>query len=184
MRFSSSASSSSWRSGWLASSAALHFSSSSNSRSSSGILDLLAVLVEALQALLDHHQVAQDQLGLDVFQVAQRIDRALLVGHGLVREQAQHVREGVHHAQAGQVAGVAQVLLRDGRHVHVFHGGVRDSWAARRAAPARPGARRARVATPVRAAVEPMRVSWWTPVRIVNREVLPTMGRPIMAVFI
>src|SRR5579859_6896108 len=39
-------------------------------------------------------------------------------------------------------------------------------------------------ATPVRAAVDPMRVSWATPVRIVNREVLPVMGRPIMAVFI
>jgi hypothetical protein len=36
----------------------------------------------------------------------------------------------------------------------------------------------------VRAAVEPMRVSCWTPVRMVNREVLPTMGKPMMAVFI
>src|ERR1035438_91448 len=39
-------------------------------------------------------------------------------------------------------------------------------------------------ATPVRTAVDPMRVSDWTPVRIVNREVLPTMGKPMMAVFI
>src|SRR5690348_4346032 len=38
--------------------------------------------------------------------------------------------------------------------------------------------------TPVRTAVEPMRVSWCTPVRIVNSEVLPVMGNPIMAVFI
>jgi hypothetical protein len=29
-----------------------------------------------------------------------------------------------------------------------------------------------------------MCVSWWTPVKIVNNEVLPTMGRPIIAVFI
>src|SRR5215469_4855009 len=37
---------------------------------------------------------------------------------------------------------------------------------------------------PVRTAVEPMRLSCATPVRIVNREVLPTIGRPIIAVFI
>src|SRR5579885_3624930 len=41
MRFSSSASRSSWRSGWFASSAALHFSSSANSWSSSGFLIFL-----------------------------------------------------------------------------------------------------------------------------------------------
>ena len=39
-------------------------------------------------------------------------------------------------------------------------------------------------AMPVRAAVDPMRVSWCTPVRIVKRDVLPVMGRPMMAVFI
>src|ERR1051326_6519279 len=39
-------------------------------------------------------------------------------------------------------------------------------------------------ATPVRAAVEPIRVSWCAPVRMVNREVLPVMGKPMMAVFI
>ena len=32
--------------------------------------------------------------------------------------------------------------------------------------------------------VDPIRVSWCTPVRMVNREVLPTIGRPIIAVFI
>ncbi len=40
------------------------------------------------------------------------------------------------------------------------------------------------LATPTCTAVEPMRVSWWAPVRMVNKDVLPTMGRPMMAVFI
>src|SRR5438876_5737262 len=39
-------------------------------------------------------------------------------------------------------------------------------------------------ATPVRADVEPILVSWCTPVRMVNNEVLPVMGRPMIAVFI
>src|SRR5271170_3291200 len=40
------------------------------------------------------------------------------------------------------------------------------------------------LATPTRTAVEPIRASWCAPVRMVNRELLPTMGRPIIAVFI
>ena len=78
--------------------------------------------------------------------------------HGLVGEQAEDVSEGVHHAQAGEIAGVAQVLLGDGRHVHVFDGGVRHFGRLEQAARA---SRRASgtLATPVRTAVEPMRVS-------------------------
>ena len=148
-----------------------------------GILDLLAILVQALQALFDHHQVAEDEFGLDVLQIAQRIHRAFLVRDGLVFEQAQHVGEGVPHAQAGQVAGIAQALPGDRRHVHVFDRGVRDLGRLEEAAErfqarvgnfgdagARGGGTDARF--------------WWTPVRMVNREVLPTMGKPIMAVFI
>ena len=115
MRFSSSASSSRLRSGWLASSAALQRLQQFELVVELGILDLLAILVQALQALLDHHQIAEDQFGLDVFEVAHGIDRALFVRHGLVLEDAQHVREGIRHAQAGEIAGVAQSLLRDGR---------------------------------------------------------------------
>ena len=69
-----------------------------------GVLDLLAVLFQALEALFHHQQVAEHQLHLDVFQVAHRIDGPLLVRDGGVLEQAQHVGEGVHHPQAGQVA--------------------------------------------------------------------------------
>ena len=46
--------------------------------------------------------------------------------NGIVGEQAQHVREGVHHAQAGHIAGIAEALLGHRRRIHVFHGGVRD----------------------------------------------------------
>ena len=105
-----------------------------------GVLDLLAVPVEAFQALLDHHQVAEDQLGLDIVEVAQRVDRALLVRHGVALEDAEHVGQGVHHAQAAQVARLAQSFLGDGREVEVLDGGVRD---ASRAGRPRPGVQRA-----------------------------------------
>ena len=185
MRFSSSASSSSSRSGWLASSSALHLLQQLEFAVELGVLDLLAVLVEALQALFDHHQVAEDQLGLHVLDVAHRVDRALLVRHGVVVEEAQHVGEGVDHAQAGQIAaGVAQSLLRDGGHVQVLDRGVGDLGRLEQLAPARPGARRAPWRCRCARRWSRCGVSWCTPVRIVNRDVLPTMGRPMMAVFI
>ena len=90
-----------------------------------GVLDLLAILFEPLQALLDHHEVAEDEFGFDVLQIAHGVHRALLVGDGFVGEQPQHMGEGVHHAQAADVAGLAQVLLGDGGHVHVLDGGMR-----------------------------------------------------------
>src|SRR5512136_84819 len=40
------------------------------------------------------------------------------------------------------------------------------------------------VATPSRASMLPTRACSWRPVSIVNRAVLPTMGRPMIAVFI
>ena len=80
----------------------------------------------SFEALLHYYQIAENQLGLDVFEIAQRIHRSLFMGHGLIGKQAQHMREGIRHSQAGHIAGVAQVLLRDGWHVHVFHSGMRD----------------------------------------------------------
>src|SRR5213078_3166028 len=38
--------------------------------------------------------------------------------------------------------------------------------------------------TPTLASINPTRVASCTPVRIVNKDVLPTIGRPIIAVFI
>src|ERR1017187_5368665 len=146
--FSSWASKSSCRSGWLSPSAARHLCSRSNSWSSSGVnlmkrclaaplqqielvvqlgvLDFLAVLLQALEPLLHHHEVAENQLRFHVFQVAYGVHRAFFVGNGFVLKQAQNLGESVHHPQTGQVAGIAQVLLRDGRHIHVFHRGMRD----------------------------------------------------------
>ena len=37
---------------------------------------------------------------------------------------------------------------------------------------------------PTRASINPTRVASCTPVRMVNNDVLPTMGRPMIAVFI
>ena len=91
-----------------------------------GVLDLLAVFFEALEAFLNHHEVAEDQLGLDVLQVAHGIDGAFFVGDGGILEEAQDVGHGVDHAQAGQIGRIAQGLFGDGREIQVLDGGVRD----------------------------------------------------------
>src|SRR5450759_5086887 len=85
-----------------------------------GVLDLLAVLFEALQALFEHREIVEDELGLQVFHVAYGVDGALLMGNGVAGEKAQNVGEGVDIAQAGDTARVAQGLLGNGGHVHVF----------------------------------------------------------------
>ena len=46
----------------------------------------LRIFLEPLQALFDHDKITQDQLRLHVFQVADRTDRAFLVGHGIALE--------------------------------------------------------------------------------------------------
>ena len=91
-----------------------------------GAFDFLAILLQPLHALFDHHQVAQDQLDFNVFEIAQRIHRALFVRHGVALKQAQHVRQSIGHAHAGQVTRIAQGFLGDGREVQVFHRRVRD----------------------------------------------------------
>jgi hypothetical protein len=105
------------------------------------------------------------------------------VRNGIVLEQAQHLRESVHHAQAGDVAAsrrlsfeIAGMSTYSTEACVTFLGSNSLASSSRRAS--------GTLATPTRAAVEPMRVSWCAPVRIVNNDVLPTMGRPIMAVFI
>ncbi len=78
-------------------------------------LDLLAIFLQALHALFDHHQVAQNQLDLHVFQIAHRIHRAFFMRHGVALKQPQDVRQRVRHAHAGKITGVAQSFLGDGR---------------------------------------------------------------------
>ena len=183
MRFSSSWSSSSWRSGAIRLHRGFALLEQLEFPVQLRILDLLAVFIQALQPLLDHHQVAEDQLGLDVFQIPQRIDTAFLVRNGIVLKQPQHVRKSVHHPQAGDIAGIAQALFRQAgistystaACVSLF-GSNNLASASRRAS--------GTLATPIRAEVDPMRASWCAPVRMVNKDVLPVMGRPMMAVFI
>jgi hypothetical protein len=123
-RFSSSGSSSIWRSELVGLEAGFALFEQLEFAVELGILDLLAVFFEALEAFFDHYQVAEDQLGFDIVHVAEGIDGALFVGDGFVGEEAQDVGESVDHAEAGEITGVAQVLLGDGGHVDVFHGGV------------------------------------------------------------
>ena len=103
-----SASSFSSRSGWSASSVALARCSSSNSRSSSGFLIFLRSLSRRSRRFSTTTRSLRISSIFDVFQVAQRIDRALFVRHRVALEQPQHVGQGVRHAQAGQIARVAQ----------------------------------------------------------------------------
>ncbi len=89
-------------------------------------LDLLAIFLQALHALLHHHQVAQDQLDLHVFEIAHRIHRAFLVRHGVALKKPQHVGQRVGYAHAGEIARIAQRLFRDGREIEILNRGVRD----------------------------------------------------------
>ena len=105
------------------------------------VLDLLAVFVQALQAFLHHHQVAEDRVRFPRLRdrapdrpSPSRAERCRL-RTGAARGQTRPPRAGWPGSR------VAQGLLGDGRHVQVFDRGVGDSWAARTSGPARPGAR-------------------------------------------
>ena len=84
---------------------------------------LLEVLLEALEALLNLAEVADDQIEIDVLDVAQGIDRAD-VGDGIVLEGAQDVDERVDVAQAGEESSFFEGFFADGGDVGVFDGGV------------------------------------------------------------
>ena len=81
------------------------------------------VLFQAFQALLNLRQVADHQVELDVFDVAQGIDGADM-GNRIVLEGAQHVDQRIHVAQAGEERGFFQRFLADGGYVNIFNRGV------------------------------------------------------------
>ena len=143
----------------------------------------LEILFQPLQPLFHLRQVADHQIEFDVLDVAQRIDGADMRDR-VVFKSAQHVNQRVHIAQAGQEGRLLERLLPDGRNIHILHRRV--------------GCLLRRVK--LRELVEPLvghsaprryapggewpRSSSLALVRILNNDVLPTCGRPMMPVFI
>jgi hypothetical protein len=84
---------------------------------------LLEVFFETFEALLDLAEVADDEVEVDVLDVAEGVDGAY-VGDGIVLEGAQDVNERVDVAQAGEEGGFFEGLFADGGDVGVFDGGV------------------------------------------------------------
>jgi hypothetical protein len=123
-----------------------------------GVFDLLAVFFEAFEALFDHDQVAEDQFGSTSSRSRTGSTEPFSWGTVSLSKTAQHVGEGIHDAQAGEVTRVAQGFLRNRREVDVLHDRVRDfgrledlgqrvqargpaPWPRRRGRPWCPGAR-------------------------------------------
>ncbi len=88
------------------------------------ILQLLAILIEAFHALLDHHKIAQHEFDIDVLHVANRVHRSFFVRHRIAVEEAQDVGQSVGDTHAGEVTRVAQRFFRDGRKIEILDRGV------------------------------------------------------------
>ena len=87
-------------------------------------MPLAEVAADPLQPPLDNHEVLEDELLLDVAQVAQRVDRAHRMGNRIVVERPDHDHQRIDRAQLGKIEGsVPTVLLGDSRHIHVAHRG-------------------------------------------------------------
>ena len=82
------------------------------------------VFPEAVEPTLHDHEVLKDELLVDVFEVAQRVDRTHGVSHGIVLEGSQHHHQCVNRAQLRKVEGcLLAMLLGDAGYVHVSHRG-------------------------------------------------------------
>ena len=84
---------------------------------------LLQVFFQALESLLHLAKIVDDQVEVDVLDVAQRIDRADVRDRRVV-ENAHHVGQRIDVAQVGGEGGFFQRLLAEGGNVGVFHAGV------------------------------------------------------------
>ena len=111
------------RNGRSVSRCALARISKSCSRSSLGRLHLLQVFFDALQSLLHLPEIVDDQIEVDVLDVAQGID-ASDVRNGIVFEGADHVGQRVDVAQVGGEGRLVQRLLAERGNVGVLHAGM------------------------------------------------------------
>ncbi len=88
------------------------------------ILEFLDVLFQALQPLLDHGEVGEDQLQFDVFDVALGVNGGFFHRHRIVCKGADHVDERVELAQSLRLHARARHFDDAAGRVHVFDGGV------------------------------------------------------------
>src|SRR5450432_182919 len=84
---------------------------------------LFQVFFQALQAFFRLAEVADDEVEVNVLDVAQRIVFSDVRNGGIV-EGTQHVGEGVDGAEVGDVGGVFESVLPDGAYVDIFNGGM------------------------------------------------------------
>ena len=97
--------------------------SRSNSLSVSSDFSLLQVLFNTLQAFFHLAEIVDDQVEINVLDVAQRINRPN-VGDGVVLEGTNDVSKRVNVTQVGRECGFVQRLLAERRHIGVFDAGV------------------------------------------------------------
>ncbi len=86
---------------------------------------LLQIFFHALNAFFNLAEIADHQIEFDVLNIAQRINRSG-VRNGVVLESPHYVRDCVHIAKMGDVAGFFQRVLADGAEINVFNRGVRQ----------------------------------------------------------
>src|SRR5579884_1534672 len=183
MRFSSSPASSSVRSGVLFSNAALQRSSSSYSRSSSGLFCFL----RSFSRRSSRFSTATRSLRISSISTSSRsrIGSTLPFSCGTV--SLSNTRSTCARASTtrrlARYAGSRRASLEiDGKSRYstvacvIFGGSKIFASSSRRGSGTR--------VTPTRVSIEPTRAASCTPVRMVKRDVLPTIGRPIIAVFI
>ena len=111
------------RSGRSVSRCALARFSSSCSRSISADFIFFRSFSHALQPLLHLAEIVDDEVEVDVLDVAQRIDGPD-VRNGVVLEGAHHVGQRVNVAQVGGEGGLVQRLFAERGDVGILHAGV------------------------------------------------------------
>ena len=86
-------------------------------------LHLLQVLLDALQPLLNLAEIVDDQVEVNVLDIAQGIDGPH-VRNRVVFESAHHVGQRIHIAQVGGEGGFVQRFLAERRNIGVLDAGV------------------------------------------------------------
>ena len=87
---------------------------------------LFQILFDAFDALGRLLEIVEDQLDVDALDIAHRIERADLVRHGRVFEQAHHVRQRVRLAQRHERRGILLAVLLQAADIDVLDGRVGD----------------------------------------------------------
>ena len=88
-------------------------------------LHLFQVFFDAFQSLLDLPEIVNDEVKVDVLDIAHRVDGPHVRNRGVL-ECAHYVRQRIHITQVGGEGRFLQRLLAERRHVGKFHAGVNE----------------------------------------------------------